>query len=278
VTATGLRACYLVAADGLHSGIRRACALGPPRARRPRYGLRRHFRTAPWSDLVEVSWSPTAEAYVTRVAPDLVGVAVLGGTPGGLRVPAGRLPRAAGAAGGGRAGQRRAGRRAVAPGRAPPGGRARRARRRRLRLPGRADRRGRRGGAGPGRGTRAVPRGRPRRRLRTAWRRASRRAQMLTSGLLWARHHRVLGPRIVPPRNGCRGCSPASSTTSGRPDPARPGSAAAHCGAHLARGPERRSRSHAGSEKTTAGPTVPPTSRSQCSEVCRHRGASQAGC
>ncbi|MYW27884.1 monooxygenase, partial [Streptomyces sp. SID2119] len=42
-----------------------------------RYGLRRHYRTAPWTDLVEVHWSPEAEAYVTPVGDHLVGVAVL---------------------------------------------------------------------------------------------------------------------------------------------------------------------------------------------------------
>jgi flavin-dependent dehydrogenase len=82
VTAAGLEARYLVAADGLHSLIRRTCGMDAPPARRPRYGLRRHYRTAPWSDLVEVYWAPGAEAYVTPVADDLVGVAVLGSGQG----------------------------------------------------------------------------------------------------------------------------------------------------------------------------------------------------
>jgi flavin-dependent dehydrogenase len=78
VTAGGLHARYLVAADGLHSAIRRACALDPPPARHTRYGLRRHYRVAPWTDLVEVHWSRGYEAYVTPVTDDQVGVAVLG--------------------------------------------------------------------------------------------------------------------------------------------------------------------------------------------------------
>lgn len=82
VAAAGIEARFLVAADGLHSSIRRACALDAPPARRPRFGLRRHYRMAPWSDLVEVYWSPGAEAYVTPVADQLVGVAVLGGSRG----------------------------------------------------------------------------------------------------------------------------------------------------------------------------------------------------
>jgi flavin-dependent dehydrogenase len=146
VTAAGITARYLAAADGLHSGIRRQLGLaaadslhssirrglgpafpGPrdgPSARlaaraaagdgssaRPasraaagddpsarlassaaardgsssraasrgdaRRGLRRHFFVSPWTDLVEVYWSSLGEAYVTPVADDLVGVAIL---------------------------------------------------------------------------------------------------------------------------------------------------------------------------------------------------------
>lgn len=42
-----------------------------------RWGLRRHYRVAPWSDRVEVHWGDGVEAYVTPVAPDEVGVALL---------------------------------------------------------------------------------------------------------------------------------------------------------------------------------------------------------
>lgn len=82
VIAAGLEARYLVAADGLHSAVRRACALDPPVARRARYGLRRHYRLAPWTDLVEVYWAAGSEAYVTPIADDMVGVAVLAGAGG----------------------------------------------------------------------------------------------------------------------------------------------------------------------------------------------------
>ncbi|GAA4933347.1 NAD(P)/FAD-dependent oxidoreductase [Streptomyces coeruleoprunus] len=78
VSAAGLRARWLVAADGLHSPVRRALGLDLPPGRGPRrYGLRRHYRVPPWSDYVEVHWSRAGEAYVTPVADDLVGVAVL---------------------------------------------------------------------------------------------------------------------------------------------------------------------------------------------------------
>ena len=68
---------YVVAADGLHSPVRRMLGLdGRPSPRR-RYGLRRHYRLAPWTSNVEVHWAASAEAYVTPVAGDVVGVALL---------------------------------------------------------------------------------------------------------------------------------------------------------------------------------------------------------
>ncbi|MEZ5330656.1 MAG: FAD-dependent monooxygenase [Thermoanaerobaculia bacterium] len=63
---------------GLDSGERRRLGDGarPPRDRR-RFGVRRHYRRAPWSDRVEVHWGDGCEAYVTPVAADEVGVAFL---------------------------------------------------------------------------------------------------------------------------------------------------------------------------------------------------------
>jgi flavin-dependent dehydrogenase len=78
VEAAGIRSRWLVAADGLHSPTRRALGLDRPDSAPPRYGLRRHYRVAPWSDVVEVHWSAEAEAYITPVAADVVGVALLG--------------------------------------------------------------------------------------------------------------------------------------------------------------------------------------------------------
>ncbi|MFF7254348.1 NAD(P)/FAD-dependent oxidoreductase [Streptomyces microflavus] len=77
VTAAGLTARWLIAADGLHSPLRRTLGLDRPVPGPGRYGLRRHYRLAPWTDLVEVHWSPYGEAYVTPVGERLVGVAVL---------------------------------------------------------------------------------------------------------------------------------------------------------------------------------------------------------
>ncbi len=72
---------YLIAADGLHSPMRRAAGLDEEAAGARRYGLRCHLRVPPWSSTVDVHWSGSAEAYVTPVASDLVGVAILSDRP-----------------------------------------------------------------------------------------------------------------------------------------------------------------------------------------------------
>jgi flavin-dependent dehydrogenase len=77
VTAADITAHYLAAADGLHSPIRRQLNLSAGNSGDIRRGLRQHFHVRPWTDLVEVYWSRLGEAYVTPVADDLVGVAIL---------------------------------------------------------------------------------------------------------------------------------------------------------------------------------------------------------
>ncbi len=64
--------------DGLTSGVRHALGLDRATTGPVRYGLRQHFAVQPWSDDVEVYWAERAEAYVTPVADELVGVALLG--------------------------------------------------------------------------------------------------------------------------------------------------------------------------------------------------------
>jgi flavin-dependent dehydrogenase len=78
VAAAGIRARYLIGADGLHSTVRSLLGVERAPSKGRRYGLRQHFRVEPWSDLVEVHWTPTVEAYVTPVGDGVVGVALLG--------------------------------------------------------------------------------------------------------------------------------------------------------------------------------------------------------
>jgi flavin-dependent dehydrogenase len=68
---------YLVAADGLHSPVRRMVGLDRPADGRRRFGLRVHVEMAPWTPFVEVHWAKESEAYVTPVEDGLVGIAVL---------------------------------------------------------------------------------------------------------------------------------------------------------------------------------------------------------
>jgi flavin-dependent dehydrogenase len=77
VTTGGHRARYLVAADGLHSPIRRMLGMDDQAGGTPRWGLRQHFRISPWTRMVEVYWASRSEAYVTPVGPEEVGVAIL---------------------------------------------------------------------------------------------------------------------------------------------------------------------------------------------------------
>jgi len=78
VTAAGVTARYLLACDGLHSSVRRQVGLERAVRGSRRFGLRRHFAVAPWNDLIEVHWTREAEVYITPIAADLTGVAVLG--------------------------------------------------------------------------------------------------------------------------------------------------------------------------------------------------------
>jgi flavin-dependent dehydrogenase len=84
VTVDGTSARYLVGADGLHSRVRVLSGLaeGPAIGRNRRWGQRCHVDVAPWSDLVEVYWgrAGAGEAYVTPIASDRIGVALLSGS------------------------------------------------------------------------------------------------------------------------------------------------------------------------------------------------------
>ena len=79
VAVNGLRADWLLGADGMHSSIRRLVGLDRTvSVRSRRFGLRQHFHVEPWSELIEVHWARHAEVYVTPVSPTVVGIAVLG--------------------------------------------------------------------------------------------------------------------------------------------------------------------------------------------------------
>ena len=57
VVVDGEPARHLVAADGLHSPLRRRLGLDAAAPGPRRYGLRAHYAAAPWTPYVEVHWS-----------------------------------------------------------------------------------------------------------------------------------------------------------------------------------------------------------------------------
>jgi flavin-dependent dehydrogenase len=196
--ARDLRARYLVAADGLHSPLRRALGLDAPTPSPQRWGLRRHVAAAPWTDSVEVHWGKRSEAYLTPVGPDLVGVALLTADRAPFDVQLARFPAvldrldgAAPASDVRGAGPLRRQARARTVGRVLLVGDA----------AGYVDALTGEGIAVALASARALVRclaaDRPQ-DYELAWRRATRRSRWLTSSLLWAGSRAVLRPTIVP--------------------------------------------------------------------------------
>jgi menaquinone-9 beta-reductase len=79
---------WIVGADGANSRVRRWAGLGTECGRSCRFGYRRHYRIAPWSDCVEVYWAHDYQLYVTPVAQEEVCVAMLSRKPGNRVVDA----------------------------------------------------------------------------------------------------------------------------------------------------------------------------------------------
>lgn len=76
-----VRSRWIVGADGQNSIVRRWAGLEKGSRRTHRYGFRRHFRVAPWSDFVEVYWGDDAQLYVTPVSADEICVATIARKP-----------------------------------------------------------------------------------------------------------------------------------------------------------------------------------------------------
>jgi flavin-dependent dehydrogenase len=68
---------WLICADGQNSKLRRLSGLNPAHATRQRFGFRRHYCVARWSEFVEVHWSDLGQMHVTPVADDQVCVALI---------------------------------------------------------------------------------------------------------------------------------------------------------------------------------------------------------
>jgi flavin-dependent dehydrogenase len=63
---------WIVGADGSHSAVRQWAGLDASRYNSRRFGFRRHYRVAPWTDFMEVHWGEGCQLYVTPVGPEEV--------------------------------------------------------------------------------------------------------------------------------------------------------------------------------------------------------------
>jgi flavin-dependent dehydrogenase len=71
------RARWIVGADGAGSRVRKWSGLDRGRAESSRFAYRRHFRVAPWSEYIEVFWTPDGQIYVTPVSRQEISVAIV---------------------------------------------------------------------------------------------------------------------------------------------------------------------------------------------------------
>ncbi|HMD17744.1 MAG TPA: NAD(P)/FAD-dependent oxidoreductase [Terriglobales bacterium] len=81
-----VRARWVVGADGASSRVRSWAKLDPhemgaPPRRNRRFGFRRHYRVAPWTDFMELHWGRRCQVYVTPVSREEVGVALISSNP-----------------------------------------------------------------------------------------------------------------------------------------------------------------------------------------------------
>jgi flavin-dependent dehydrogenase len=78
---SNIRARWIVGADGMGSRVRAEAGLDASIRDKRRYGFRIHFQLAPWTDFVEIHWGDGCQVYITPVAADGIGVAVLSSNP-----------------------------------------------------------------------------------------------------------------------------------------------------------------------------------------------------
>lgn len=72
-----MRCRWVIGADGQNSRVRRWAALDGARRQSFRFGFRRHYAIAPWTDYMEIYWGSGAQMYVTPVNRREVCVALI---------------------------------------------------------------------------------------------------------------------------------------------------------------------------------------------------------
>ena len=76
-----VRAGWIVGADGSASRVRKWAGLEPAWRCSERFGFRRHYRVAPWTDCMEIYWGARCQVYVTPVTPGEVCLALISRDP-----------------------------------------------------------------------------------------------------------------------------------------------------------------------------------------------------
>jgi flavin-dependent dehydrogenase len=72
-----VRARWIAGADGSHSPVRRWASLDACHHQSRRFGFRRHYRAAPWSEYMEIHWGDGCQLYITPIAPEEVCVVLI---------------------------------------------------------------------------------------------------------------------------------------------------------------------------------------------------------
>ena len=72
-----VRARWIAGADGGHSPVRRWAGLDACHRESHRFGFRRHYRVAPWSEFMEVHWGEGCQLYITPVSAEEVCVVLI---------------------------------------------------------------------------------------------------------------------------------------------------------------------------------------------------------
>jgi menaquinone-9 beta-reductase len=72
-----VRARWIAGADGGHSPVRRWAGLDACHHESHRFGFRRHYRVAPWSEFMELHWGESCQLYITPVSPEEVCVVLI---------------------------------------------------------------------------------------------------------------------------------------------------------------------------------------------------------
>lgn len=77
----GVRAGWIIGADGASSRVRQWAGLGAVSRDSRRFGFRAHYKRSPWTDLLEIYWGEGCQIYVTPVADDEISVATISRDP-----------------------------------------------------------------------------------------------------------------------------------------------------------------------------------------------------